>query len=103
MITVDDRYYSNFTSAVHAELEVRFDFDPIAVGLYGGYRYVRYGTLELQTDESDDNVTLILGEPDVNGDSVYWSSDNMDISSKQKELKLKLNLNSAYFVEKSDL
>ena len=92
VITVDDRYYSNFTSAVHAELEVRFDFDPIAVGLYGGYRYVRYGTLELQTDESDDNVTLILGEPDVNGDSwfigarITWTF----LSKKQKELKLKL-------------
>ncbi len=92
LITIEDRFYSNFSSAVHAELEVRLDFDPIAVGLYGGYRYIRYGSLDLQTDEDDENTKWILGEPDVNGDSwfigarVTWTF----LSKRQKELKIKL-------------
>ena len=43
--TLRDRYYSTLATTVNAELEVRLEFDPIAVGIYGGYRYIRYDEL----------------------------------------------------------
>ena len=43
--TLRDRYYSTLATTVNAELEVRLEFDPIAIGIYGGYRYIRYDEL----------------------------------------------------------
>ncbi|MCF0221291.1 MAG: hypothetical protein HUK19_03255 [Fibrobacter sp.] len=43
-----DRYYSTLASTFNAELEVRLEFDPIAVGVYGGYRFVRYNSLNME-------------------------------------------------------
>ncbi len=43
-----DRYYSTLATTFNAELEVRLEFDPIAVGLYGGYRFVRYNELNME-------------------------------------------------------
>ena len=33
-------------AAINAELEARLQFDPISVGLYAGYRVVRYNEIE---------------------------------------------------------
>lgn len=43
-----DRFYSSFASTINAEIEVRIELDPIAIGLYGGYRYIRYNELEVE-------------------------------------------------------
>lgn len=43
-----DRYYSSFASTLNTELEIRLEFDPIAIGIYGGYRYIRYNELEIE-------------------------------------------------------
>ncbi len=43
-----DRYYSTFASTFNSELELRLEFGPIAVGVYGGYRCVRYNELEIE-------------------------------------------------------
>lgn len=45
---VRDRYYSTLATTVNAELEVRLEFDPIAIGIYGGYRYIRYNELKVE-------------------------------------------------------
>lgn len=90
-LNVGDRYYSNFASTVNAELEVQLNLDPIAVGIYGGYRFIRYSEFKLSYSQ-DENVTYILGEPDVNGDSwfigarVTWTF----LSKKQSQQKIKL-------------
>lgn len=41
-----DRYYSTIAASFNAELEARLQFDPISVGLYAGYRVVRYNEIE---------------------------------------------------------
>ncbi|MCF0223158.1 MAG: hypothetical protein HUK20_02720 [Fibrobacter sp.] len=43
-----DRYYSTMAATVNTELEVRLELGRIAVGLYGGYRYVRYNDLQAE-------------------------------------------------------
>ena len=47
-VNTRDRYYSSFASSINSEVEVRLDFDPISVGLYAGYRYIRYNELEVE-------------------------------------------------------
>ena len=46
--TMRDRYYSTLATTVNAELEVRLELDPIAIGIYGGYRYIRYDELNVE-------------------------------------------------------
>lgn len=52
--TLDDgtamrnRYYSTMAATVNSELEARLEFDHIAVGLYGGYRFVRYNEMSIE-------------------------------------------------------
>lgn len=46
--TLRDRYYSTLATTFNTELEVRLEFDPIAVGIYGGYRFVRYNELDAE-------------------------------------------------------
>ena len=43
-----DRYYSTMAATFNAELELRLEFDPIAIGIYGGYRSVRYNELDIE-------------------------------------------------------
>lgn len=43
--TLRDRYYSTLATTFNTELEVRIELDPIAIGIYGGYRFVRYNEL----------------------------------------------------------
>ena len=90
-LIVKNRYYSNFASTVNAELEVRLNLDPISVGLYGGYRYIRYSEFNITYDQNEE-IIYVLGSPDANGDTwfigarVTWTF----LSKKQSQQKLKL-------------
>lgn len=46
--TLRDRYYSTLATTFNTELEVRIELDPIAIGIYGGYRFVRYNELVVE-------------------------------------------------------
>ncbi len=43
-----DRYYSTMAATFNAELEARLQFEQFSVGLYGGYRAVRYNELNVE-------------------------------------------------------
>lgn len=47
-VSLRDRYYSTMASTFNSELELRLEFGPFAVGVYGGYRYVRYNELNVE-------------------------------------------------------
>lgn len=92
VITIADRYYSNFSSAFHAELEFRIKMDPISIGVYGGYRYVSYGPLSITS--KDETITYVLDNTDTDiscdswfiGARLTWTF----LSNRQRELKIKL-------------
>lgn len=58
-----NRYYSTFAMTFNAELELRLSFDPISIGIYGGYRVIRYGEIDIEDVE--------YGSADVNGDTFF--------------------------------
>jgi hypothetical protein len=65
-ITVTDmrnRYYSTFAMTFNTELELRFSIDPISIGAYAGYRFIRYNEIEVEDVE--------YGSSDVNGDTFF--------------------------------
>lgn len=62
-VTARDRYYSSFASTLNTELEIRLEFDPISIGLYGGYRYVRYNELDIE------GIDLSMDQADRNYDT----------------------------------
>jgi hypothetical protein len=51
-----DRYYSAISASFNAELEARLQFDQFSIGLYGGYRAVRYNELDVDGTELDTTV-----------------------------------------------
>lgn len=66
-VQMRDRYYSTMDPTLTGELEFRLEINPIAIGIYGGYRYVRYSDLEVEGD-------IIVRHPndtDNNGDTWY--------------------------------
>ena len=40
-----DRFYSTFATTVNSELELRIELGRLALGAYGGYRFVRYNDM----------------------------------------------------------
>jgi hypothetical protein len=50
-----------------AELEHRLEFDPIAIGIYGGYRHVDYSDLEIE----DHILVRTPFDTDNDGDTWY--------------------------------
>ena len=50
-----DRFYSTLASTFTAELELRLEFEQVAIGAYGGIRFVRYSELELEGFNIDPN------------------------------------------------
>lgn len=64
-----DRYYSTFASTFAAEVEVRLELDPIAIGLYAGYRYIRYNELDVEG---------VLLADDLNGSRTYDTDNDGD-------------------------
>ena len=47
----------------NTELELRFSIDPISIGAYAGYRFIRYNEIEVEDVE--------YGSSDVNGDTFF--------------------------------
>ena len=66
-VELRDRYYSTMDMSFTAELELRLEFDPIAIGIYGGYRHIDYSDLEVEDK-------LVVNGPfdtDNNGDTWF--------------------------------
>ena len=51
-----DRYYSTMAATFTAELEARLQFEQFSIGLYGGYRAVRYNELNVEGANLDTTV-----------------------------------------------
>lgn len=66
-----DRYYSSFASTLAAELEIRLELDPIAIGIYGGYRYIRYNELNVEGIVLSDDLASRNYDTDNEGDTFY--------------------------------
>ena len=65
-VQMRDRYYSTMDPTLTGELEFRLEINPIAIGIYGGYRYVRYSDLEVEGD-------IIVRHPnDTDNDGDTW-------------------------------
>ncbi|PWJ63388.1 MULTISPECIES: hypothetical protein [unclassified Fibrobacter] len=64
-----DRYYSTFASTFAAELELRLELDPIAIGLYAGYRYIRYNELDVEGVLLSDDLGNRKYDTDNDGDT----------------------------------
>ncbi len=58
-----NRYYSTISPTFAAELEARLEFDPISIGLYGGYRWIRWNEIDIEGTK--------YGSNDVNGDTWF--------------------------------
>jgi len=52
-IIMRDRYYSTIAASLNTELEARLQFEQFSVGLYGGYRVVRYNELNVEGTNLD--------------------------------------------------
>ena len=65
-VDLRDRYYSTFDASLTAELELRLELDPFAIGIYGGYRHVDYSDLEIE------NILLAHGAYDTDNDGDTW-------------------------------
>lgn len=48
-----DRYYSTMAATFNSELEARLQFEQFSIGLYGGYRAVRYNELDVEGEKLD--------------------------------------------------
>lgn len=57
------RYYSTMSPTFAAELELRLDLDPFAIGIYGGYRWIRWNEIDIEG--------VSYGSEDVNGDTWF--------------------------------
>ena len=51
-----DRYYSTIAATFNAELEARLQFEQFSVGLYAGYRAVRYNELNVEGGNLDTTI-----------------------------------------------
>lgn len=63
-----DRVYSTFATTVNAELEARLQFSRFSVGAYGGYRFIRYNEMKI---ESRELTSIERGDTDACGDTWY--------------------------------
>ena len=66
-VNARDRYYSTFDASLTAELELRLEFDPFAIGIYGGYRHVDYSDIHIEDH-------ILVNKPfdtDNNGDTWF--------------------------------
>lgn len=85
-----DRYYSTFASTLAAEIEIRLELDPIAIGLYAGYRYIRYNELDVEGIQLSQDLASRNYDTDSEGDTfciglrVTWTFLS-DWQRKQKD------------------
>ena len=66
-VDLRDRYYSTMDMTFNTELELRLEFDPIAIGIYGGYRHIDYNELEIE----DKLLEWGPNDTDNNGDTWF--------------------------------
>lgn len=66
-VTLRDRYYSTMATTVNSELEVRLEFGQFALGIYGGYRFIRYNEL----DAEGETIKLFKYDTDNVGDTYF--------------------------------
>ena len=65
-VDLRDRYYSSMDMTFNTELELRLEFDPIAIGIYGGYRHIDYSEIEIE------NSLLDYGANDTDNNGDTW-------------------------------
>ena len=65
-VIMRDRYYSSISSSFNAELEARLQFEQLSIGVYGGYRAVRYNELSVE------GTNLHTGANDTDNDGDTW-------------------------------
>ena len=65
-VQLRDRYYSTMDASLTAELELRLELDPIAIGIYGGYRHIDYSDMEIE------NILLANGAYDTDNNGDTW-------------------------------
>ena len=63
-----DRYYSTIASTFNAELELRLEISQFAIGVYGGYRAVRYNELNVEGN----NLETAFGKYDTDNVGDTW-------------------------------
>lgn len=68
-VRLRNRYYSTMATTVNAELEARLEIDHLAVGLYGGYRFVRYNELSVEGEALTAKEKGV--DTDNNGDTYF--------------------------------
>lgn len=69
-VTLRNRYYSTMATTASSEIEARLEFDHLAVGLYGGYRFVRYNELSVEGMELI-NTKYNGDDTDNSGDTYF--------------------------------
>lgn len=62
-ISMENRYYSTMSPTFAAELELRLEIDPISIGIFGGYKFVRWNKIDIEGSA--------YGDYDVKGDTRY--------------------------------
>lgn len=83
-IHAKNRYYSTLSPTFNAQMELRLSFDPFSVGVYGGYRVIRFDEFDIDGYE--------LGDPDNNGDTWFFGAKLTwtFLSENQRKLRDKL-------------
>ncbi|MDR1759718.1 MAG: hypothetical protein LBR60_04245 [Fibrobacter sp.] len=69
-----NRYYSTLAATFNSELEFRVTIDPISVGVYGGYRVIRYDEIEISETGGVDDDYIHVGDPSIKGDTYYFGA-----------------------------
>lgn len=66
-VRLRDRYYSTIASTFNSELELRLELGQFGLGIYGGYRVIRYNELEIEGN----TLETITYDTDNNGDAWF--------------------------------
>ena len=65
-VIMRDRYYSTMSASFNAELEARLQFEQFSIGIYGGYRAVRYNDIKVE------GTNLYTTSYDTDNDGDTW-------------------------------
>lgn len=65
-VIMRDRYYSTMSASFNAELEARLQFEQFSIGIYGGYRAVRYNDIKVE------GTNLYTTSFDTDNDGDTW-------------------------------
>ena len=74
--TMRDRDYSTLATTFNSELELRLEFSRFAIGGYGGYRFIRYNELKIESRTMNNTVpyqnTDAIGDTWFAGLRITW-------------------------------